>query len=190
MYNAAQAVLAIPTEILFPHAEKFHRKNFQLFQQKRLAHSFPAYASMKITFFKDFKEFAIRGNIIDLSVGIIVGASFNKIVDVIVNGVILPPIGLVTGGLNFKDKKIVLKEAVLDNAGKIIRPENAVKYGELIETTIIFIITAFAVFLLIRAINAMRREHHEKNTKEAQKALPPQEKLLTEIRDILKTQKT
>lgn len=141
-------------------------------------------------FFKDFKEFAIRGNIIDLAVGIIVGASFNKIVDVIVNGVLLPPIGLATGGLNFKDKKIILKKALLDDAGNIIRPENALKYGELIEATVVFIITAFAVFLLIRAINAMRREHQLKNPKPTPATpMPPQEKLLTEIRDLLKQQK-
>lgn len=143
-----------------------------------------------MNFFKDFKEFAIRGNIIDLAVGIIVGASFNKIVDVIVNGVLLPPIGLVTGGLNFKDKKIILKKAVLNDAGKVISPENALKYGELIEAFVIFVITAFAVFLLIRAINAMRREHQLKHPKPtANTPMPPQEKLLTEIRDLLKQQK-
>src|SRR4051812_23888122 len=113
-------------------------------------------------FIKEFKEFAIRGNVIDLSVGIIVGASFNKIVDVIVAGIIMPPLGLITGGLNFSDKKIIIRRPVYNASGKIVEPENAIKYGELIQATIVFLITAFAVFLLIKAINLLRKKHAEK----------------------------
>jgi large conductance mechanosensitive channel len=139
-----------------------------------------------VSLLKDFKEFAVRGNVIDLAVGIIVGASFNKIVDVIVNGILLPPIGFITGGLNFSDKKIILKHATADPSGKIIQPENAIKYGDLIQTTVVFIITAFAVFLAIRGINTLRRKSHEKSEEPSIKELPAQEKLLTEIRDMLK----
>src|SRR5437868_4070002 len=113
-------------------------------------------------FLREFKEFAIRGNVIDLAVGIIVGASFNKIVDVFVNGILMPPLGYVTGGLNFSDKKIIIKHAVTDSSGRITEPENAIKYGELLQSTIVFIITAFAVFILIKGINALRKKHAEK----------------------------
>lgn len=141
---------------------------------------------MRGTFFSDFKEFAIRGNVIDLSVGVIVGASFNKIVDVFVHGILMPPLGYITGGLNFADKKLVIKPAILDAAGKVIEPENAFKYGELIQATIVFAITALAVFLLIRGINALRRRHAEAPKKEEAPPLTTEEKLLTEIRDLLK----
>lgn len=133
-------------------------------------------------FLKDFKDFAIRGNVVDLAVGVIIGASFNKIVDVIVNGIILPPIGLVTGGLNFADKKVILRHAVHDAHGKVIEPENALRYGELIQAIIIFVITAFAIFMLIRGL---KRLHIEKE-KEEKKEPSTQEKLLMEIRDLLK----
>ena len=133
-------------------------------------------------FIKEFKEFAIRGNVVDLAVGVIIGAAFNKIVDVFVNGIILPPLGYVTGGLNYNDKKLILRHAITDTSGKVIEPENAIKFGELIQTVIVFIITAFAVFIMIKGINALRRKHDESKAIE----LSNQEKLLTEIRDLLK----
>ena len=116
-------------------------------------------------FIKEFKEFAIKGNVVDLAVGVIIGAAFNKIVDVFVNGIILPPLGYVTGGLNFNDKKLILRHAVTDASGKIIEPENALKYGELIQNIIVFTITAFAVFILIKGINALRRKQEKEDRK-------------------------
>jgi len=133
-------------------------------------------------FIKEFKEFAIRGNVVDLAVGVIIGAAFNKIVDVFVNGIILPPLGYITGGLNYSDKKLILRHAITDASGKIIEPENAIKYGELIQTTIVFLITALAVFILIKGINTLRRKENENKVVEPSN----QEKLLTEIRDLLK----
>lgn len=133
-------------------------------------------------FIKEFKEFAIKGNVVDLAVGVIIGAAFNKIVDVFVNGIILPPLGYITGGLNFNDKKLVLRHAISDASGKIIEPENAIKYGELIQNIIVFTITAFAVFILIKGINALRRKQEKDKAEE----LSSQEKLLVEIRDLLK----
>ncbi|MGQ0827791.1 MAG: large-conductance mechanosensitive channel protein MscL [Bacteroidota bacterium] len=133
-------------------------------------------------FIKEFKEFAIRGNVVDLAVGVIIGASFNKIVDVFVNGIILPPLGYITGGLNYNDKKLILRHAITDTSGKVTEPENAIKYGELIQAVIIFIITAFAIFILIKGINTIRRKQDEDKAEE----LSHQEKLLTEIRDLLK----
>ncbi|HEY6163098.1 MAG TPA: large-conductance mechanosensitive channel protein MscL [Bacteroidia bacterium] len=138
-------------------------------------------------FLREFREFAVRGNMIDLAVGIIVRASFNKIVDVFVHGILMPPLGYLTGGLNFADKKIVIRKALFDPQGRLHEPENAIKYGEMIQAIIIFIITAFAVFVLIKGINILRKRHAEKGGSK-EEAPTAEEKLLMEIRDLLKKQ--
>jgi large conductance mechanosensitive channel len=124
---------------------------------------------------KEFKEFAMRGNVVDLAVGIIIGGAFGKIVTSLVNDVIMPPIGILLGGVDFSNLAITLKQATADGAAVVI------KYGAFINTIIDFIIVAFAIFLLIRAINSFKKKQ------EAAPAAPPaQEVLLTEIRDLLK----
>lgn len=130
-------------------------------------------------FIKEFKEFAMRGNVIDLAVGVIVGASFGKIVTALVDDVIMPPIGYILGGIDFANKKIVLQAA--DEARKI--PEVAIKYGSFINTVIQFVIIAFCVFLLIKFINTLQRKMGEGTVKTE---LSKDQKLLTEIRDLLK----
>jgi len=159
----------------------FYRKQSIYLQPDRIQ-KFSLKNLTTMGFIKEFKEFAIRGNVVDLAVGVIIGAAFNKIVDVFVNGIILPPLGYITGGLNYTDKKLILRHAITDTSGKIIETENAIKYGELIQATIIFVITAFAVFILIKGINTIRRKQDENKAEE----LSNQEKLLTEIRDLLK----
>ena len=134
-------------------------------------------------YLKEFKEFAMRGNVIDLAVGVIIGASFGKIVTALVDDVIMPPIGFLLGGIDFANKKIVLKPA--DEAHKIA--EVAIKYGSFINTVIQFLIIAFCVFLLIKFINTLQRKMGESGTKVE---LTKEEKLLTEIRDLLKKQNT
>jgi large conductance mechanosensitive channel len=132
-------------------------------------------------FIKEFKSFAVKGNVIDLAVGVIIGSAFNKIVDAFVKGIMMPPLGFLTGGVDFKDKKIVLVEAVKNEKGEIVTPENALLWGDFVQNSIVFIITAFAVFLFIKAIHSMKKE-----------AVPivveptTSEKLLMEIRDSLK----
>lgn len=133
-------------------------------------------------FIKEFKEFAMRGNVIDLAVGVIVGASFGKIVTALVDDVIMPPIGYILGGIDFANKKIVLQAA---NELKKI-PEVAIKYGSFINTVIQFLIIAFCVFLLIKFINTLQRKMGEETTKTE---LSKDQKLLTEIRDLLKKEK-
>ncbi len=124
---------------------------------------------------KEFKEFAMRGSVVDLAVGIIIGAAFGKIVTSIVNDVIMPPIGILVGGVDFSNLSITLKDAIPPNPAVVIR------YGVFLNTIIDFVIVAFAIFLLIRAINAFKKKE------EAAPAPPPrQEVLLTEIRDLLK----
>ena len=133
-------------------------------------------------FVKEFKEFAMRGNVIDLAVGVIIGASFGKIVTALVDDVLMPPIGYITGGIDFANKKIVLKSA--DEMHKV--SEVAIKYGSFINTVIQFLVVAFCVFLLVKFINALQRKEDELLGKDG---LSKDQKLLTEIRDLLKSQK-
>jgi large conductance mechanosensitive channel len=134
---------------------------------------------------KEFKEFAMRGNMIDMAVGIIIGAAFGKIIASLVGDVLMPPIGLLLGGMNFTDINIVMKDAVLDPAtGAVVKEAVAIKIGNFIQTLIDFIIIAFSIFMIIKMINNLKKK------KEEAPAAPPapskEETLLTEIRDILK----
>jgi large conductance mechanosensitive channel len=137
-------------------------------------------------FFQEFKTFAMRGNVMDMAIGIIIGGAFGKIISSLVADVIMPCIGVFVGGINFADLKVTLKESVVDAAGEII-PAVTLNYGVLIQVIFDFIIIAFCIFLVIKAINKMSRK------KEEAPAEPPQPsdevKLLTEIRDALKERK-
>ena len=128
-------------------------------------------------FLQEFKEFAMRGNMIDMAVGIIIGAAFGKIVSSLVADVIMPPLGLLIGGVDFTDLAITLKRATGDDPAVLLR------YGAFLQTVVDFLIVAFAIFLMVKGINSLRR-------KQAAPAAPPaptaEEKLLTEIRDLLK----
>ena len=126
----------------------------------------------------------MRGNVLDMAVGVVIGGAFGKITTSIVNDLIMPLISVLTGGINFSSWKIVLKQAVLDAQGAVVSEEIAVNYGNTIAIVLDFIIIAFAVFCLVKAINRFHRK------KEEAPAAPPEpsaeEKLLTEIRDLLK----
>lgn len=131
----------------------------------------------------EFKEFAMRGSVVDLAVGVIIGGAFGKIVSALVDKVLMPPLGMWMGGVDFADKKLVLQDAVME-AGAVVNPEVAIGYGEFINAAIQFTIIAFALFLVIKGINRMKKKEEEKP------AAPPEpttsEKLLVEIRDALK----
>jgi large conductance mechanosensitive channel len=133
---------------------------------------------------KEFKQFAMRGNVLDMAVGIIIGGAFGKIVSSFVADVIMPPIGVLLGGVDFSTLKIVIKQAVIGDAGAIAKPAVTLNYGLFINTVIDFIIIAFAIFMMIKAMNNLKKKE------EAAPAPPPEptneEKLLTEIRDLLK----
>ena len=131
-----------------------------------------------MSFIKEFKEFAVRGNVIDMAVGVVIGSAFGKIVSSLVSDVMMPVIGVITGGVNFTDFKIVLKEAHGEAAAVTLN------YGSFIQTTIDFIIIAFCIFVAIKAINKLKREKHKKE--EAPKEPSEDIKLLREIRDELK----
>ncbi|MEH0194985.1 large-conductance mechanosensitive channel protein MscL [Caulobacter sp. CCNWLY153] len=131
---------------------------------------------------KEFREFIARGNVIDLAVGVIIGAAFNGIVKSLVDQVIMPPIGLLTGGLDFSKLEWVLRAE--DPATEAIE-KVAIQYGAFINTLIQFFIVAAVVFLLVKLVNQIRRADAAEPAPEAPAAPTPEEKLLTEIRDLL-----
>jgi large conductance mechanosensitive channel len=131
---------------------------------------------------KDFREFISRGNVVDLAVGVIIGAAFGKIVTSLVDQVIMPPIGLLTSGVDFSSLKWVLKP---DDPATKASEQVAIQYGAFINTLIQFLIVAFVVFLLVKAVNSLRRRY-ERETPIAPPAPTPSEALLTEIRDLLR----
>ncbi len=138
-------------------------------------------------FIKEFREFAVKGNVVDMAVGIIIGAAFGKIVSSFVNDVIMPPIGMLMGQADFSKYTIRLKEASVGEAGAAI-PAVDLRYGLFINNILDFIIVAFAVFMMIKAINRLKRKEEAKLAPAAPAGPPPQERLLMEIRDILKRQ--
>lgn len=128
---------------------------------------------------KEFKEFALKGNVMDLAIGVIIGGAFGKIVTSLVNDVLMPLISMLTGGINFSDLKIVLKAG--DEAQKI--QEVAFKYGAFIQNIIDFLIIAFCIFMMVKALNKLTRKKEE-IVEEAPKG-PTQEEILTDIKNIL-----
>lgn len=131
---------------------------------------------------QEFKEFAVKGNVVDLAVGVIIGGAFGKIVSSLVDDVIMPPIGLLLGGVNFKNLAITLKEASAD--GKVAAV--ALKYGAFLQTVLDFAILALVIFLMVRAINSMKKANEVAAPPAAEPEPSLQEKLLMEIRDALK----
>jgi len=132
-------------------------------------------------FMKEFKEFAMRGSVVDLAVGVVIGGAFGKIVTSLVNDVIMPPIGYLTGGIDFAELKYVIEPA--DEANEIA--EVAILYGNFINVIIEFLIIAFCIFLVIKGINSLKRKEEEAPA--APPEPPKEEVLLTEIRDLLKS---
>jgi large conductance mechanosensitive channel len=138
-----------------------------------------------MSMFKEFKEFAMRGNVVDMAVGIVIGGAFGKIVSSFVADVVMPPIGLLIGGVDFTDLKFTIQDAVVDAAGTVTTEAVSINYGNFVQTAIDFIIIAFAIFMVIKGMNSMKKKE------EAAPPPPPpgptkEEVLLTEIRDLLK----
>lgn len=129
---------------------------------------------------QEFKEFAVKGNVVDMAVGIIIGAAFGKIVSSAVGDIIMPPIGVMMGGVNFVDLAIVIKEAVGEQA------EVTIAYGKFIQTLIDFLIIAMAVFIGIKTMNSLNKEEEVVEEAPAEPEPSAEETLLTEIRDLLK----
>lgn len=130
---------------------------------------------------QEFKTFAMRGNVLDMAVGIIIGVAFGKIVSSFVADVIMPPLGLILGGVDFKDLAIVLKEAIGE------APAVVIAYGQFIQTIVDFVIIAFAIFMVVKVMNSLKKEEAAPEA-EAPPEPSKEEVLLTEIRDLLKKQ--
>ena len=155
-----------------------------------------------MAFFEEFKEFVSRGNVLDMAVGVVIGGAFGagnysmcggafgKIVSSVVNDIIMPPIGLLLGGVDFTDLKIVLQHEKLNELGEVIQPLVTLNYGSFIQTVVDFLIIAFAIFTMVKGINQLKRAVEEEKPKEPEKpaAKPDDVVLLEEIRDLLKKQ--
>ena len=133
---------------------------------------------------KEFKEFAMRGSVVDLAVGVIIGAAFGKIVTSLVDDIIMPVIGFITGGIDFSYMKYVIRPG--DPANEV--PETAIMYGNFINIVIQFLIVAFVIFMVIKVINTLKRKEEIAQAAPAMPVGPSQEELLAEIRDLLKKQ--
>lgn len=137
-------------------------------------------------FIKEFKEFALKGNLVDLAVAVVMGGAFGKVVSAFIDGMVMPAIGMLTGGVDFNDMKMILKEGVAESKnadGSVIAavPEVAIKYGSFITVAIEFLVVAFVVFMIIKAMNSMKKKQEE-----APAGPSSTDALLMEIRDALK----
>lgn len=138
------------------------------------------------SFFKEFKDFAIKGNMLDMAIGIIIGTAFNGVVNVLVKKIILPPLSLLTDGVNLVDRQYVLREELTGVDDEIVREQVAIGYGELIEVMIDFFIIALTVFIVIKFMN--RLKNRAENPKDKEVVTPKDIQLLSNIEDLLKEQ--
>lgn len=134
---------------------------------------------------REFKEFAVKGNMVDIAIGVIIGASFNKVVDVLVKQIFMPPLSLLTQGVNWRNKKIVLREAIMDN-GKALTEEVAIGYGQLFEVMLDFLIVGLTVFLVVKFINIIRNKAED--PQDVSIKTPKDIELLNEVTVLLKKQ--
>ena len=139
-------------------------------------------------FLQEFKEFAVKGNMMDMAIGIIIGASFNKVIDVLVKKVFMPPLSLMTNGLNFENHRLILRDGVLNSAGEVINEEVAIHYGALFETVLDFLIVGFTVFVVVKAMNRLRNKAQD--TKDETVATPKDIELLSKLATLMEEQNT
>ncbi len=143
----------------------------------------------KSKFWSEFKDFAMKGNVVDLAVGVVVGGAFGKIVTSLVNDVIMPSVGVLIGGFDFTDLKLVLHKAVMDGS-EVVKPAVTLNYGNFIQETVNFLIIAFSIFLAIKGLAKLQRKKKEEVPAPAAPAPKPDDVvLLEEIRDLLKNRK-
>ena len=137
-------------------------------------------------FFKEFKEFAVKGSMMDMAIGIIIGASFNKVIDVLVKKILLPPLSLMTDGLKYQDKKLVLRELITDADGKIITDEVAIGYGEFFEAFLDFIIIGLTVFIVVKFLNSLKNKAND--PKDTSVKTPKDIELLSQLTELMEEQ--
>ncbi|GAB5563810.1 MAG: large-conductance mechanosensitive channel protein MscL [Winogradskyella sp.] len=135
---------------------------------------------------KEFKEFAVKGNMMDMAIGIIIGAAFNKVIDVLAKQVILPPLSLLSDGVSFQDKKLILRDGVNKSSGEVLVTEVAVEYGALIEVFIDFLIIGFTIFIVVKAMNKLRRKAQD--TTDETVVTPKDIELLSDLKQLMQEQ--
>ncbi|GGD06935.1 large conductance mechanosensitive channel protein MscL [Hyunsoonleella pacifica] len=138
--------------------------------------------------FKEFKEFAVKGNMMDMAIGIIIGAAFNKVIDVLVKQVMLPPLSLMTDGVNFQNKRIILKDAVLNTDGNILTNEVAIGYGALAEAFLDFFIIGLTVFIVVKFMNQLKKKAQD--TTDETVVTPKDIELLDKLTKLMEEQNT
>jgi large conductance mechanosensitive channel len=136
--------------------------------------------------FKEFKEFAVKGNMMDMAIGIIIGASFNKVINVLVKKVFLPPLSLLSGGINLQDKRLILRDEVLDAKGILLYDEVAIGYGALMEAFTDFIVIGFTIFIVVKFMNRLKRKAQD--TKDITIATPKDIELLSRLTELMEEQ--
>ena len=134
---------------------------------------------------QEFKEFAIKGNMIDIAIGVIIGAAFNKVVDVLVKQIFMPPLAMLTNGASWENKKIILREAIIENGVNKV-DEIAIGYGKLMEATVDFLIISATVFLVVKLMNSLRKKAND--TEDKTVATPKNIELLNKVADLLEQQ--
>jgi len=136
---------------------------------------------------KEFREFAVKGNMMDMAIGIIIGTAFGRIITSLVEDIIMPPFGYILGKFDFATLKLSLKEAEIDAAGKIVKNAVTINYGNFIQVFINFVIIAISIFFIIKLMNMMRNKAEKKEVEQAKPVPVPKDiELLTEIRDLLR----
>lgn len=135
--------------------------------------------------FQEFKDFAVKGNIMDLAVAVIIGGAFGKIVSSLVNDIVMPLFGFIMGGVKFTNLKWVMKDAIIGSDGSVIKEAVSLNYGNFIQSTVDFLVIAWSIFIIIKVLNKVRRKQEKEETIKENK-VSKEEVLLTEIRDILK----
>ncbi|MGY0392666.1 large conductance mechanosensitive channel protein MscL [Bizionia sp. KMM 8389] len=137
-------------------------------------------------FIKEFKEFAVKGNMMDMAIGIIIGAAFNKLVDVLVKQVLLPPLSLLVEGVNLSDRRIILRNEVIDAAGDITTDEVAIGYGAFTEAFLDFMIVGLTIFIIVKFMNRLRNKSHDPKNKAVK--TPKDIELLTKLTGLMEEQ--
>ena len=135
---------------------------------------------------QEFKEFAVKGNMMDMAIGIIIGASFNQVIDVLVKQVLLPPLSLLSDGINLDNRKLILRESQTNSLGEISVQEVAVSYGQFIETFMDFIIVGFTIFIVVKFINRLNQKAEDPTDKTI--STPKNNQLLMDMNELLREQ--
>ena len=135
---------------------------------------------------QEFKEFAVKGNMMDMAIGIIIGASFNQVIDVLVKQVLLPPLSLLSDGINLDNKKFILRESQTNNLGEVSIQEVAISYGQFIETFLDFLIVGFTIFIVVKFINRLNKKAEDPS--DTTISTPKNIQLLMDMNELLKEQ--